>query len=282
MTSRTMLDFLKVEHSLFSLPFVLSGFYLGYRESGGEWLFPLLWTLIAAVSARSAAMSLNRLIDARIDSRNPRTRGRALPAGRMRRSTALVLVLIFFTLLFAASYLLNPLCLALAPVLVALFAFYPYTKRFTAGSHFVLGLCLAASPVAGYIAVTGTFSGALPTVLLAGAVLFWVAGFDIVYATLDVRFDRREGLKSIPAVYGVRRGLAAAQVLHGLTLGPLALVVLLVPVGYIYVGALGAVAVLLGYEHALADPSDPEAVNRAFFGVNAVIGWVLFAGLIAP
>ncbi|HVL86695.1 MAG TPA: UbiA-like polyprenyltransferase [Candidatus Thermoplasmatota archaeon] len=283
---RVLLEFVKIEHSLFALPFVLAGVALGLRAEGlpafsNEGLRILALALIAAVAARTGAMTLNRIVDAAIDARNPRTAARALPAGALTMRQAWALAIASFAALVAAAALLNPLVLALSPVLVALFFLYPYTKRFTAWCHFVLGLALGAAPVGGFLAVTGTFGSAEPALLLAAFATLWVAGFDVIYALLDVEVDRREGLHSVPARYGVSEALVFSSTLHVIMLVPLGtLTLFFLPLSSAMIAAIVAIVALLAVEHYLADPNDPAKVNRAFFAVNAVLGWVLLAGVL--
>lgn len=284
---RTALEFVKVEHSLFAVPFVLAGFVLGLRHagrldfsSGTLWL--LLLVIVAAVGARTAAMALNRIIDAGIDRLNPRTAGRALPAGAMGPQQAWIIAAAGFAALFPAAGMLNPLCLALAPVLVVLFVVYPYTKRFTWTCHFFLGLAWAAGPVGGFLAVTGSFEGLLPAVLLASSAVLWLAGFDMIYAVLDIEVDRDQGLHSAPARFGVKETLLLSSTLHAVMLLPLTwLAIVVLPLSPALLLALAGVTALLAYEHWIADASDPSRINRAFFHANAAVGWALLGGVLA-
>src|SRR5438552_777489 len=192
---RTLLEFVKIEHSLFALPFVLGGLALGLRAAGGFSWRVLLLTLVAAVAARTLAMTLNRIVDRSIDARNPRTATRALPTGELSLRAAWSIALSSAVVLVLACVLLNPLVLVLSPVLVALFFVYPYAKRVTWLCHFVLGLAFLCAPAGGYLAATGSFAGWMPRFLLGLAAMAWVAGFDILYAMLDVPFDRVEGIQ---------------------------------------------------------------------------------------
>lgn len=284
---RTVLEFVKIEHSLFALPFVLAGLALGLRQVGRPPLDPgalplLALALVAAVGARTAAMTINRIVDAPIDAANPRTAGRALPAGKMSVKSAWALAAVALLAMVAAAALLNPLCLALAPLLVVLFVVYPYTKRYTALCHFVLGAALAGAPIGGFLAVTGSFDGITPALLLGGFALLWVAGFDMIYALLDVDVDRTQGLHSVPARYGVPEALVFSSTMHVLMLVPLGVLGLFwLPLSAAFFSAVIVVVVLLAYEHKIADPKDPSKVNRAFFAVNAGIGWIVLAGILA-
>jgi len=280
------LRFVKIEHSLFALPLVLIGGLEGFRAAGAAPLAPEAWPVwglivLAAVAARTAAMALNRIVDRHIDARNPRTAARELPAGRLKSAEAWALVVVSFAVLFLAAWRLNPLCLALAPVLVALFTLYPYAKRFTAGAHFVLGAAWACGPAGGFLAVTGGFAGSTAVAALAAAAFLWVAGFDILYALLDVDFDRAHRLHSVPARVGPLRGLRLARGLHGLVVVLFALFGWLAGLGWPYWLAWLVVAALLHYEHARARRLDAASINIAFFHVNAAIGWIVLAGVVA-
>src|SRR5512138_3472752 len=204
------LEMIKFSHTIFALPFAFTGAVLAAR--GIPTPTQVLWILLAMVGARTAAMGLNRLIDAQIDARNPRTAGRAIPAGLLDRGTVVLFVLLSVLLLLAAAANLNRLCLYLAPVALFFLVLYSYCKRFTALAHVVLGLCLAAAPLGAWIAIRGEVE--LPPVLLAAAVLFWVAGLDILYALQDLDFDRASGLHSIPVALGVRGSLWTARIFH--------------------------------------------------------------------
>jgi 4-hydroxybenzoate polyprenyltransferase len=215
------------------------------------------------------AMGFNRLADENIDARNPRTAGRELPTGRLSRREVWLFVAVSAAALVGASAMLNPLCLALSPLALAIVLGYSYTKRFTSLSHLVLGLALGIAPVGAWLAVRGRFDAA--PVVLAFAVLAWVAGFDTIYACQDVEFDRREGLRSLPARLGVARALLVARLLHAAAVGLLAALYVLVPLHPVYLAGVATVAALLVYEHSLVSPGDLSRVNAAFFAVN---GWI--------
>ncbi|HEY5974998.1 MAG TPA: UbiA-like polyprenyltransferase, partial [Geobacteraceae bacterium] len=197
------LEMIKFSHTIFALPFALTGALLA-AQGMPDWS-QLLWIVMAMVGARTAAMAMNRLIDAEIDARNPRTAGRAIPAGLLGKGTVVVFIVLAVALMLYAAARLNPLCLKLAPVALFFLVLYSYCKRFTAFAHIVLGLCLAAAPVGAWVAIRGTID--LPVVLLGLAVLVWVAGFDILYALQDLEFDRQAGLHSIPVQLGVSGSL---------------------------------------------------------------------------
>jgi 4-hydroxybenzoate polyprenyltransferase len=258
---------IKFSHTVFALPFALVSAVLASDRT----LQPLklVWILVAMAGARSAAMGFNRLVDQAIDARNPRTAGRELPRGVLSRAEVWIFVLVSAGLLVVAAAMLNPLCLALSPVALAIVGGYSYTKRFTALSHFVLGTALAIAPVGAWIAIRGRFD-AVP-VVLGFAVLAWVAGFDTIYSCQDVDFDRREGLHSVPAALGVRRALLLARGLHVAAVALLVLVYVLTPLHPIYLVGVAGVAALLGYEHSLVSADDLSRIDAAFFTVN---GWI--------
>jgi len=258
---------IRFSHSIFALPFALASFLLA---TGGAlpWR-PLLLVVVAMVGARSAAMGFNRLADQHLDALNPRTAARELPRGLLSRAQVWAFVLASSALLVVAAFLLNPLCLALSPVALAIVFGYSYTKRFTSLSHLVLGLGLAVAPVGAWLAVRGAFAAA--PVALGAAVLAWVAGFDVIYACQDVDFDRAQGLHSLPARLGVARALLLARALHVATVALLLALWWLVPLHPVYLAGVAGVALLLAYEHSLVKAADLSRVNAAFFTVN---GWV--------
>lgn len=258
---------IKFSHTIFALPFALVSAVLASDRT----LQPvkLLWILVAMAGARSAAMGFNRLADQAIDARNPRTAGRELPKGALSRSEVWLFVVVSAGLLVLAASQLNPLCLKLSPVALAIVGGYSYTKRFTALSHFVLGVALAIAPVGAWVAIRGQFD-AVP-IVLGCAVLAWVAGFDTIYSCQDVEFDRREGLHSIPAAWGVKRALRMARGVHASAVLLLALVYVLTPLHPIYFAGVVGVAALLAYEHSLVSADDLSRIDAAFFTVN---GWI--------
>lgn len=269
---RITLEMIKFEHSIFALPFALTGALLARR--GWPSLREFLWLIVAMVGARSAAMTFNRLADCEIDARNPRTRARALPAGLLSARFATGFTVVSSALLVLAAYELNPLALKLSPVALAILLGYSYTKRFTWLSHFVLGACLGMSPIAAWIALRGDLSASI--VLMGVAVALWVAGFDIIYACQDADFDRAQHLDSIPRRFGIRAALYTSAALHVAMLGVLVAVVRMENLGWIALGGLALVAALLAYEHALVKPSDLSRVNAAFFSVNGYISVLFF------
>jgi 4-hydroxybenzoate polyprenyltransferase len=267
------LEMIKVAHTVFALPFAFVGMFLAARETGAAYALPpsrtIFWILLAMVGARSAAMGFNRLADAGIDARNPRTMDRAIPAGKVDRATAGALVLASALLLVLSAGMLNPLCLKLSPVLLLLLFSYSYTKRFTWASHLVLGACLGAAPLAAWIAVTGAADARILSVCFA--VLFWVAGFDVLYALQDIEFDRKAGLHSIPRHLGVGGSLRVARAFH-LAMAALLLVGYhLFELGAWYIVGLVLCFAVLAYEHSIVREDDLSRLNMAFFNLNGVV-----------
>ncbi len=268
------LAFVKFEHTLFALPFAYGSMLL----AAGGWPGWRVFTLVslAMVGARSAAMALNRVIDARIDGQNPRTSDREIPAGRLTRTDGLAMAGAGLALLVVAGALLNPLTLVLLPVAVVFLTVYPYLKRFTWLCHFWLGATIGAAAAGGWIAVTGAFS--FTAVALWVAVGAWIAGFDIIYGVLDLSFDRRAGLHSIPARFGVRRALAVSAVAHAVSFAALAAVLLWIHLGWPYSVALAATAAVLVYEQVAVRRLDPAVVLRTF-NANLAVGVLMLLGI---
>jgi len=269
---RLTLEMIKFEHSVFALPFALTGALLAIREGGLDvrvlW-GKLLWIVVAMVGARSAAMTFNRLIDAEIDARNPRTRMRHIPAGLLSAAFGWSFVALSSLVFIYAARELNPLCFKLAPLALGVVFFYSFTKRFTALSHLVLGFALGVAPAAAWIAVRGSLD---PRILwLTAAVTLWTAGFDIIYSCQDYEFDVAESLFSLPRRIGVARALRLSQLLHILMLVCLIVLVNALDLGPLSVAGIVAVGLLLVYEHSLVKPDDLSRVNAAFFTMN---GWV--------
>jgi 4-hydroxybenzoate polyprenyltransferase len=219
--------------------------------------------------ARTAAMGLNRLIDPDIDARNPRTAGRAIPAGLIGKGLTLTFVIASLVLLLAAAAKLNPLCLKLAPLALFFLVLYSYCKRFTALAHVVLGICLAAAPIGAWIAIRGTIDP--PALILGGIVLFWVAGFDILYALQDLEFDRTAGLHSIPVALGVNGSLWAARLFHLTMMALLAALWMVMGLGGFFLAGIVVVAAMLAYEHWLLRNGDLTKLDAAFFNMNGYI-----------
>jgi len=269
---RTTLEMIKFEHSIFALPFALTGAMLAVR--GWPAWRQVFWLIVAMVGARSAAMTFNRVADLKFDALNPRTRMRALPTGQISLRFALGFTLLSCALLVLAARELNPLAFKLSPLALAVLLVYSYTKRFTVFSHIVLGACLGMSPIAAWIALRGDVS--LSVLLLGAAVTLWTAGFDIIYACQDVEFDRALGLYSVPKRFGVTAALYTSAILHVLMVGLLVTVARLENLGWVAMVGLIAVACLLTYEHALVKPSDLSRVNAAFFTVNGYVSVLFF------
>jgi len=269
---RLTLEMIKFEHSVFALPFALTGALLA-RRGLPSWR-ELFWIIVAMVGARSAAMTFNRIADVKFDALNPRTRARALPAGQLSLGFAVGFTVLSCGLLVLAAWELNPLAFKLSPVAIAILLGYSFTKRFTVLSHLILGLCLGMSPAAAWIALRGDLS--VRMLLLGAAVMLWVAGFDTIYACQDVEFDHSLGLHSIPRRYGVRAALWVSALLHVATLALLVAVARMENLGWVAAAGLAAVALLLAYEHSLVKPSDLSRVNAAFFTVNGFISILFF------
>jgi 4-hydroxybenzoate polyprenyltransferase len=258
---------IKFSHSVFALPFALAS--AAVAANGRVPWRELPWIVVAMIGARSAAMGFNRLADQAIDARNPRTAGRELPRGVLSRGEVWLFVSLSALALIGAAAMLNPLCLLLSPVALLVVFGYSYTKRFTSLSHLVLGLALSIAPVGAWLAVRGRFDVA--PILLALAVLCWVAGFDTIYSCQDIDFDRREGLRSLPALLGIRRALIVSRVLHVAAVILLAALYTRAPLHPVYLAGVAAVALLLVYEHSLVSADDLSRVDAAFFTVN---GWI--------
>ena len=259
---------------MLTLPFGLTGAVLAAR--GIPNLHTSIWIIVALMAARSAAMAFNRLVDADIDAENPRTKIRALPAGKLSKQFVLGFVVVTSVVLMFAAWQLNPLAFYLSPVALAIVFFYSFTKRFTRWAHVVLGLAMGIAPAAAWIAVRGTFDPRI--LLLTGAVVFWGAGFDILYSCQDYEFDRDANVYSVPKAFGIRNSLLIARVFHLVTVVLLAAMVVAFGLGKIAMVGVGIVAMLLIYEHSLVKHDDLSRVNAAFFTTNGFIsmGFLLF------
>ncbi len=264
---------IKFSHSIFALPFALSGAALAAAQSGISGL-QIVWIVVAMVGARSAAMGFNRLVDRRIDADNPRTAQRELPSGQVAPGAVVALVVLSSAGLLLAAWQLNPLCLYLAPLVLAVLFFYSLTKRFTWASHLVLGLSLGGAPLGAWIAVTGGI--AQTPLLLCATLLTWVAGFDIIYACQDRDYDVQVGLHSIPARFGLERALQIARLLHVVAVVLMVLIGWHANMGWAYGIGVLVIASLLVWEHRLVRPDDLARVNMAFLNLNAIISVVYF------
>ena len=274
---RLTLEMIKFEHSVFALPFALTGALLAWREddfatAGLPWR--LFWIVIAMVAARSAAMTFNRILDAQIDGRNRRTASRAIPAGHLTVRFAWIFTAVTSFIFLWAARELGPVCLLLSPVALGIVFFYSFTKRFTTWAHLWLGFALGIAPAAAFIAVSGHLDPRI--LLLTAAVMFWTAGFDVIYACQDFEFDCVEGLCSIPRRFGIARALQFARGLHLLMVVCLVALVLAFHLGMLSFIGIAAVVTLLIYEHGLVKPSDLSRVNAAFFAVNGYVSVLFF------
>jgi 4-hydroxybenzoate polyprenyltransferase len=277
---RMTLDMIKFEHSIFALPFALTGALLAWMSSGFAvhgLIAKLAWIVVAMVGARSAAMAFNRILDSDIDARNPRTSTRHLPAGRVSVGFAWGFTFVSAAVFVLAAAMLNPLCLKLAPVALAVVFLYSFTKRFTALSHLVLGFALGIAPASAWIAITGSLD--LRILWLTAAVTLWTGGFDIIYSCQDFEFDRSAGLFSVPRRFGIRGALVISRLLHaGMVF---CLLMLLLSFGFAPLSLAGAgvliVALLLVYEHRLVKHDDLSRVDAAFFTLNGWVSMLFFA-----
>jgi 4-hydroxybenzoate polyprenyltransferase len=271
-------NFVKLPHTVFALPFALLGVIVASYRQPVTWRVALL-VVIAFTAARFVAMGFNRIADRRLDARNPRTRGRELPTGRLSVTQASAAVLVAMGFFLWAAWALNPLCATLAPVALIWIATYSYTKRFTDWSHLWLGAALAIAPVGGYVAVTGAWSEPWWLLLvIAAAVACWVAGFDIFYALQDESFDRAERLRSLVVRRGQSRAIAVAKTLHGLAIVALLAFGIGAGLGWPYYTGVGLGAALIIWEHRLVRPGDLSRLNAAFFTANGIVSVVVFLG----
>jgi 4-hydroxybenzoate polyprenyltransferase len=269
---KTLLEMIKFEHSVFALPFALMGALLAAR--GLPEATVLFWLIMAMVWARTAAMGFNRIVDRKFDAANPRTAGRAIPAGTVKLSEAWALVLGASALFFLSCAMLNPLALLISPLALGLTLLYSLTKRFTWLCHVVLGVALALSPLGGWVAVAGSLSG-FPWVLSLG-VAFWVAGFDAVYACLDAEFDRAAGLFSLPVRFGSRQAFRLAVFFHVLAFICFVVTGLIMGLHFIFGVGLVIAAGALFYQHLAVNPGDLSRIRLSFFTMNGLISLVLF------
>ncbi|MDP5273797.1 UbiA-like polyprenyltransferase [Chengkuizengella axinellae] len=274
--TKIFLEMIKFEHTIFALPFAFMGAVLGSFMMNGHlpsWA-QIGWIILAMVGARSAAMGLNRVIDKVIDGKNPRTAARAIPAGLLSSKEVILFIVLSFGLLFYASFKLHPLAVKLLPIAVFFLVIYSYTKRFTWACHLILGFTIALAPLGGWIAITGSIN--MTAIILFISVALWTAGFDIIYACQDTDFDQKEGLYSIPSVFGIASALKIAKFLHLITtIGFVSILFLANLSWWYFVGTIIA-AILLIYEHQLVKPNDLSKLNAAFFTMNGVLSVVVF------
>jgi 4-hydroxybenzoate polyprenyltransferase len=274
---RIVLEMIKIEHTLFALPFAFLGALLAAKGLPSVW--QICWIVVAMVGARSAAMAFNRLVDREYDAKNPRTAKRALPAGLVSVPFVIGFTIASSALLVLASAMLNPLALALSPVALLVVFFYSYTKRFTAWSHAFLGLALSIAPIGAWVAVQGSL--ALTPLLLGAAVVCWLIGFDVIYALQDVAFDREAGLNSLPVRFGPTNALWIGRISHALMLVFLTLTGLSAGLGAVYYAGVVVAGVIIIAEHAMIRPDDLRRLNIAFFNLNSAlsVGLLIFAAL---
>lgn len=273
---------IKIQHTLFALPFAVIGAIMGAGHKTGKWPTKIewVWLMLAMVSARTSAMIFNRIIDRTFDKLNPRTKDREIPSGKISLTTARVFFVLSTSLFFLSAGMLNWICLVLSPFVLVVMLGYSYSKRFTHYSHFILGLSLGLAPIGAWLGVNPTFH--ISPVILCVMVTLWVAGFDIIYSCLDCDFDRQYSLKSFPVKYGVEKSLKISFVLHIFML--VALILFSWNTGYwlnwYFKSALFIVTILIFYQHLIVKPDQLEKVNRAFFHTNAIISFVLMLAVI--
>ena len=270
---KTTLEMIKFEHTLFALPFAFLGAVLA-AEGLPTWR-QILWITIAMFGARSAAMTFNRIIDRKFDAENPRTANRELPSGKLSVSFAWAFLIASIILFEVAAYSLNWLTFALSPVALLSVLGYSYAKRFTSFAHLILGWALAISPTAAWIAVRGAIDSEIP-LLLSLLVMMWTSGFDVMYACQDYEFDKRTGLRSIPARFGIKNSLWIARAFHAQAFFVLILLYLVTGLGWLALAGVFAVGALLVYQHTLVKPNDLTKMNAAFFTTNAFVSIILF------
>jgi 4-hydroxybenzoate polyprenyltransferase len=271
---RTVLEMIKFEHSVFALPFALTGALLAARATHQGWptLRQVLWIVVAMVAARSGAMTVNRIVDLRYDRENPRTRQRALATGALSVSFAWLFTLIAVAIFFVAAWQLNPLAFELAPVALLILFFYSYTKRFTNWSHLFLGISLGIAPAAAWIAVTGRLDPRI--LILSAAVTLWVGGFDVLYACQDLAYDQQAGLFSVPKRFGIANALWISRGMHVAVIALLSWLAWSFALPWPAWAGLAVVAVLLAYEQSLVKYDDLTKLDAAFFAVNGYISMV--------
>ncbi|CAN5427281.1 putative 4-hydroxybenzoate polyprenyltransferase [soil metagenome] len=270
---RTTLEMIKFEHTLFALPFAFLGAVLAADGLPTGW--QIIWITAAMIGARSAAMTFNRIVDCDIDAENPRTANRELPSGKLSVRFAWIFFIASLILFVVAAYSLNWMAFALSPVAILSILGYSYAKRFTAFAHLLLGLALAISPTAAWIAVRGVIDSAIP-ILLSLLVLMWTAGFDILYVCQDFEFDKKTGLRSIPARFGIKNSLLIARLFHAQAFLALVLLYFVTGLGWLPLAGVILVGALMIYQHTLIKPDDLSRMNAAFFTTNAFVSVILF------
>jgi len=278
--TRIFLEMIKFEHTVFALPFAYLGMLFAAGGWPGWWKFG--WITVAMAAARTAGMSLNRLIDRHIDARNPRTANRPIQMGHISARSVAAGAVVSLVVLGLAAWQLNPVAFLLFPGALVFLVGYAYTKRFTWLSHFILGFTDGLAPAGAWVAITGTFwkPSDIPAWLLLAALTVWIGGFDLIYACQDVDFDRREGLHSIPVRFGVAFALRLAQVCHALTVALLAAIGAWFGLGWLYWAGWTVIAALFIWEHSLVKPDDLSKVDLAFFNVNGYISLTIFVAAV--
>ncbi|AOM82802.1 UbiA-like polyprenyltransferase [Salisediminibacterium beveridgei] len=272
---RVILEMIKFEHTIFALPFAFLGAVLGSLIIEGNWpsLMEWVWITLAMIGARSAAMALNRLIDAQIDLDNPRTKTRAIPAGLLSKLETLVFIGVSFAVLFIAAFQLNMLAVYLLPVAVFFLVFYSYTKRFTWLCHVFLGMTIGLAPLGGWVGATGTLTW--EAFILFIAVALWTAGFDVIYATQDAEYDKEVNLNSIPSRFGIVKALLMAKGFHLISFTAMISLFFIAPLSWIYLLGVLIVGGIMFYEHSLVSSDDLSRVNVAFFTMNGIISVIM-------
>lgn len=265
-------ELIKIEHSIFALPYVLVAAVIASNGVPNWWR--LLWIFLAFIGARSFAMAFNRIVDKKIDGLNPRTKNRALPAGRLKVMEAIFLMIASLALLILSTLLLPRLCLYLLPVALIFLSVYSYIKYFTYLSHFILGMCLGMGAAGGWIAMTGTIE--YGTILIGAAVTLWVASFDIIYACQDFEFDKQYGLHSIPQRFGLNKALIISSVLHVITIILFIYLGIMYKLQIFYWIGIFCITLVLFYEHKIVLPDDLSKVNQAFFSLNGYVSIIMF------
>jgi 4-hydroxybenzoate polyprenyltransferase len=275
------LSLVKFAHTIFAMPFAFIGFFYGLKtvnyDLNRPWWLLFILVILCMVFARSAAMAFNRWLDAEYDAKNPRTVIREIPGGIISKKNAMIFVIINCIAFFITTYFINTLCFILAPVALFVILFYSYTKRFTPLCHFVLGLGLSLAPIGAYIAVTGQF--ALVPLFFYLSVLFWVSGFDIIYALQDEDFDKANNLYSIPSLLGTKKGLRVSEYLHFLSVASVIAGGIICNFSWLYWAGVVVFAFFLFYQHTLIKPKDLSKVNKAFFSSNGIAS-VVFCVLV--
>ena len=266
------LRLIKFSHSVFALPFAFTAALIA--AEGIPPLYQMFWITVAMVGGRTGAMGMNRIVDSKFDALNPRTRNREIPKGVIKAWEAFIFTAIAFAFLLLAAYKLNPLCFKIAPLFILVLFTYSYTKRFTWLCHIVLGVSLALAPLGAWIAIKGTFS---PDILpLCFAVMFWVSGFDTLYGLQDMDFDKKQGLYSIPCVFGVKTSLWIARLFHVITIGLLLSLVPIFRLSNVYLFGIIVVSAMMLYEHSLVKSNDLSKLDMAFFNMNGYISITVF------